>query len=390
MAALLVAMSIMAIMMTVAMPVWKQTAQREKEEELVFRGKQYVHAIGLFQRKFANAYPPNIDVLVEQRFLRKKFKDPITNDDFVPIPAGQAVPGRAAAGGQRGRRGGPTAPADAGRRRRRRAAAPSRRTAQPAAGRGRGRRSDAGRRSAVGGISGVTSKSKDQSIRLYNGRGHYNEWAFVYIQQQQAPGAGALRVGDAGSRRPARSARSAPAAPSAAAASAGRGVGPDGPGGPNGPGRGSGGLGTFGGGGVDADPAAVRRRAAASEVRTSRAVRWPSRARVFLVQSRLRAIANGRERGDDEQPDADRGAAQQHLADAEQRRVDQHAAEQRVQQLARRATPTPAGRPTAAAIGAQPRPVRAHAAIERLQRRLRLRRRHPRHRQPRDRRQRRR
>ena len=34
MAALLVAMSIMAIMMTVVMPVWKQAAQREKEEEL--------------------------------------------------------------------------------------------------------------------------------------------------------------------------------------------------------------------------------------------------------------------------------------------------------------------------------------------------------------------
>ena len=66
--------------------------QREKEEELVFRGKQYVHAIGLFQRKFANAYPPNIDVLVEQRFLRKKFKDPITNDDFVPLPVGQGAP----------------------------------------------------------------------------------------------------------------------------------------------------------------------------------------------------------------------------------------------------------------------------------------------------------
>ncbi len=93
MAALLVALSIMAIMMTVVMPVWKQTTQREKEEELIFRGKQYVHAIGMFQRKFANAYPPNIDALVDQRFLRKKFKDPITNDDFVPIPVGQGLPG---------------------------------------------------------------------------------------------------------------------------------------------------------------------------------------------------------------------------------------------------------------------------------------------------------
>src|SRR5207344_2107286 len=93
-----VAMSVMAIMFTVVMPVWKQTARREKEEELVFRGRQYVHAIGLFQRKFANAFPPNIDVLVEQRFLRKKFKDPITNDDFVPIPAGQSLPGSATPG----------------------------------------------------------------------------------------------------------------------------------------------------------------------------------------------------------------------------------------------------------------------------------------------------
>ena len=86
MAALLIAMSIMAVMMTVVMPVWKHAAQREKEEELVFRGQQYARAIGLFQRKFANAYPPNIDLLVDQKFLRKKFKDPITNDDFAPDP----------------------------------------------------------------------------------------------------------------------------------------------------------------------------------------------------------------------------------------------------------------------------------------------------------------
>src|SRR5262249_15834651 len=80
MAVLLGAMSIMAVMLTVAMPVWRQATQREKEEELVFRGKQYAHAIGLFQRKYANAYPPNFDVLVNERFLRKKYKDPITND----------------------------------------------------------------------------------------------------------------------------------------------------------------------------------------------------------------------------------------------------------------------------------------------------------------------
>ena len=91
MAALLVAMSVMAVLMSALLPVWSHMATREKEEELIFRGKQYARAIGLFQRKFANTAPPTIDVLVEQRFLRKKYKDPITNDDFQPIYANQAA-----------------------------------------------------------------------------------------------------------------------------------------------------------------------------------------------------------------------------------------------------------------------------------------------------------
>src|SRR4029079_6254791 len=41
----------------------------------------------------------------------------------------------------------------------------------------------------TGGINGVASKSKDTSIRLYKGRSHYNEWAFVYTPGVQAPGA---------------------------------------------------------------------------------------------------------------------------------------------------------------------------------------------------------
>ena len=93
MAVLLVAMSVMAVMMTVAMPVWKQLAQREKEQELIFRGQQYARAIGLFERKYANTPPPTLDVLIQEHFLRKKYKDPITNADFVPIPATQAAVG---------------------------------------------------------------------------------------------------------------------------------------------------------------------------------------------------------------------------------------------------------------------------------------------------------
>src|SRR3954462_9371439 len=246
MAALLVAMSIVAIMLTVVMPVWKQTSRREKEEELVFRGKQYAHAIGLFQKKFANAFPPNLDVLVDQRFLRKKFKDPITNDDFVPIAAGQNLPGgtqqpggaqppggRGAAGSAaRGGIGQPTQPGS---------------TTQPGgAGRIGGPPISAGSTGqSSGGIQGVTSKSKEQSIRLYNGRGHYNEWAFVYIQQEQAAGAGAP-----GSTTP------GPGTGGGRGAGTGTGRGPGGNppgGGRGGPGGGrgnNGGIGTFGSGGV--------------------------------------------------------------------------------------------------------------------------------------------
>src|ERR1700704_4463698 len=91
MAVLLVAISVMAVMLTVAMPVWKHMAQREKEAELIFRGQQYARAIGLFEQKYANTPPPMLDVLVQERFPRKKFKDPITGKDFVPIPAAAAA-----------------------------------------------------------------------------------------------------------------------------------------------------------------------------------------------------------------------------------------------------------------------------------------------------------
>ena len=91
MAALLIGLSIMAVLMSAALPVWSHFAKREREEELIWRGHQYARAVGLFQRKFANTFPPNLEVLIEQRFLRKKYKDPITNDDFQLIPAAEAA-----------------------------------------------------------------------------------------------------------------------------------------------------------------------------------------------------------------------------------------------------------------------------------------------------------
>ena len=47
MVALLVAMSVMAIALSTAMPVFSTVARREREAELVFRGEQYARALSL-------------------------------------------------------------------------------------------------------------------------------------------------------------------------------------------------------------------------------------------------------------------------------------------------------------------------------------------------------
>jgi type II secretory pathway pseudopilin PulG len=171
MAALLVGMSVMAVLMSALLPVWSHLATREKEEELIFRGKQYARAIGLFQRKYANTAPPTIDLLVEQRFLRKKYKDPITNDDFQPIYANQNL--------QQGQ-GSSQVAQRPGQQANTTVTTPAQQQLQSGFG-----STGVG---TQGGVIGVTSKSKDASIKIYNGRDHYNEWAFVFLQTAQRAG----------------------------------------------------------------------------------------------------------------------------------------------------------------------------------------------------------
>ena len=88
MAALLVSLAVMSVLMSVALPAWRHEAQREKEAELVFRGEQYARAVALYRAKNANAFPPSVDVLVQGKYLRKKYLDPITNKDFDVIGVG--------------------------------------------------------------------------------------------------------------------------------------------------------------------------------------------------------------------------------------------------------------------------------------------------------------
>ncbi len=143
MAALIVGLSVMSLMLSVALPVWHTVARREREEELIFRGNQYVRAIELFQRKYAGTFPPNVDALLQGRFLRRRYLDPITNDEFQVLYAG--IPTATT------RRGTPAVEV-----------------------------STNGRR----GILGVASRSRDTSLRLYRGRNRYSEWLFVAETQQ--------------------------------------------------------------------------------------------------------------------------------------------------------------------------------------------------------------
>lgn len=163
MAALLVGMTIMAIFLSMALPAWKTAAQREKEAELIFRGQQYARAVTLFQRKYANTFPPNLDILLTEHFLRKKYKDPMTADgEFQVIYANQQAAAQPNAGGIVPTQGQPQARPTTvvG------AAAPV----------------------ALGGIIGVASKSKETSIRAYNGHDKYNEWVFVATQVSNRAG----------------------------------------------------------------------------------------------------------------------------------------------------------------------------------------------------------
>jgi type II secretory pathway pseudopilin PulG len=216
MAALLVAMSVMAVFMTIALPVWNTQAQREKEAELVFRGEQYARAVMLYQRKFANALPPSVDVLLNDRYLRKKYKDPITGRDFQLLSGASAQANVGALGGNLGgasRPGGPVvargstgstgggttgggtsgSSSSFGQSSMQQSSLGNRGAAAGGnSGFGLGAGVGAGPGGTVpGGIMGVTSTSSGKSLRLYNGRGNYNEWTFVPVQRNLNAGAGA-------------------------------------------------------------------------------------------------------------------------------------------------------------------------------------------------------
>jgi type II secretory pathway pseudopilin PulG len=193
--ALLIGMAIAAVWMGALLPAWRQQIIRERETELVFRGEQYARAILLYSQKMNGALPSSMDDLISQHVLRHKWNDPITDDDFLPkvgcagavLPGGAGVgpggaPGRGAtpgAGTGAGRSGTPAVPGPTTTPGRGVTPGAPNAPAQPGRGTAPGAQAPGGfGQPQQGGICGVQSKSKDTSIRIYQGQQEYDLWPF--------------------------------------------------------------------------------------------------------------------------------------------------------------------------------------------------------------------
>jgi type II secretory pathway pseudopilin PulG len=196
--------------------------RRDREEEMIHRGVQYSRALRKFVKK-TGRYPTRIEELENTnniRFLRKRYKDPITGKDFKLLHVGEvqlasspgigigvaaSAMGRngAAAGGAAALLGAasgmmagaavqtapvmpPTPAADAGTD----ASGDSGKNAGPGSDQSKpdssqpgGGTGDSPLASTVfggGPIVGVASISKAKTIREFNHKNHYNDWQFIY------------------------------------------------------------------------------------------------------------------------------------------------------------------------------------------------------------------
>jgi len=175
---LMLMVTVMGIGLMVAVPVWETQLRREKEEELIFRGRQYIEAVRIFQLKNPGRFPKSMDELVEEKCLRRPFKDPMTPEGEWNIILHQEGTGMTR---------GPQAPGPT---------SPVGRSQSPRPGPQPGGQGGAGfsaqkimvaplrALSSVQNpqILGVVSTSTKKSIRIYNDQETYDKWLFFYGQ----------------------------------------------------------------------------------------------------------------------------------------------------------------------------------------------------------------
>ena len=168
-------MTVLSVLIAAVLPLASAEAQRDKEEELIFRGLQYAEGIRNFKRRYAR-YPNSLKEMYtfRPRTLRKLWKDPITDsDDWGLItqttgapPQGPPVtgPGSPPPGGT-GLAPPPTP-----------TPAPTPSFGAPLGSAG----------VPVGPILGVYSKSKKKAYKIYQDHDVYFDWRFTEASLQGA------------------------------------------------------------------------------------------------------------------------------------------------------------------------------------------------------------
>ncbi len=105
---LMLFVALLAIAAGALAPTIAFQVRRDREEELIHRGVQYSRAIRRYVKK-TGRYPSRLEELENTnniRFLRKRYKDPLTNKDFKVLHVGEVqltgaagIAGAAALGG---------------------------------------------------------------------------------------------------------------------------------------------------------------------------------------------------------------------------------------------------------------------------------------------------
>ena len=193
--------ALMLIAVAAVAPNILTQGRREREEEMIWRGNQYVRAIRSYYRKNGR-FPTSIDDLAEKkqqiRFLRQRYPDPMNRADgkwrFIYIGPGGQLIGSLTRTSAIQLQGGPGAPGvnllQPGK-----GPIPTSGFGQPAAA-GQPVTPPPGQLPGesgpvIGGnIIGVASKVNKTSLKAYNGRTNYREWEFIWDPTKDASGAG--------------------------------------------------------------------------------------------------------------------------------------------------------------------------------------------------------
>jgi type II secretory pathway pseudopilin PulG len=164
--ALVIAMLILTIVVAAVGPALGVIGKREREQELLFRGKQYARAIGLFQRRYGR-YPNTLKELYENnpRTIRKLWKDPMCNCDDWYLLILNTPDANPQFGGGTGAGGAPAGPFGP-----RPTPVP---TPTPAPA------SAFGTPQSAGPIVGVRSKVHKEGLTQWRGQTYYDQWRFI-------------------------------------------------------------------------------------------------------------------------------------------------------------------------------------------------------------------